>query len=604
MTKSLQLLGDYARNASEEAFRELVSRYLALVYSTAVRLTGGDSHLAEDVAQIVFVDLARKACVLPADVMLGGWLHRHTCFVAAKTMRGERRRHSRERHFVEMNLENPTDLAPAASMLDDAINQLNGRDRSAILLRFFEQRDFRAVGEALGSNEDAARMRVKRALEKLHLLLKRRGVTLSAAALGTALAADAVTAAPSGLAVAISSAALSGAAAGSGTLLTTLKIMASTNFKLAMGALALAGVTTALLMQHNAELKLRGENEALRRQLASLQASNSELSRSADKLKSRLAAQSAQNAAQAGNAASGARSANAWVRFNDSTPKLTAAQADAYLKANGRKSANLLAAYRTSGDPKLLKEAMEKFPDDPQVAFEAVISADLSNDERSKWAKSLEQSDPKNALANYLSAYFAFSSGQTENALQELSGASGKTIQDYSINRILDDEDVYQSAGYSAAEAETASSMSLLLGQLAPMKQVGLSLVALASTYNQSGDPASAQAALQTALTMAQQLQSQASGVGLITPLVGMAVERIALNGMDPNAAYGDNGQTVQDQINALTQSRQAISDLVKQVEPLMPDLTDQELADYTNRRMVFGEFAAMQWLVSKYGQQ
>ena len=92
MTDSRQLLADYARNGSEEAFRELVTRYLSLVYSTAIRLVGGDAHLAEDVAQTVFVDLARKARTLPGDVMLGGWLHRNTCFVAAKTMRGERRR--------------------------------------------------------------------------------------------------------------------------------------------------------------------------------------------------------------------------------------------------------------------------------------------------------------------------------------------------------------------------------------------------------------------------------------------------------------------------------------------------------------------------------
>ena len=70
------------------------------------------------------------------------------------------------------------------------------------------------------------------------------------------------------------------------------------------------------------------------------------------------------------------QSTNVYARFKDKAPKLTAEQVEAYLKANGRKASSLLAAYRTSGDPALLKEAMEKYPNDPQVAFEAVFAKD------------------------------------------------------------------------------------------------------------------------------------------------------------------------------------------------------------------------------------
>src|SRR6266568_4329164 len=180
MTDSQRLLAEYVQTGADAAFRELVTRYVGLVYSTARRLVDGDTHRAEDVAQIVFVDLARTARTLPGDVLLGGWLHRHTCFVAAKTMRGERRRQSRERQAVEMNAlqdTSGTDLSLIAPILDEAINELGDADRTAVLLRFFEQHDFHSVGQALGSNEDAARMRVTRALDKLHALLKRRGVT-------------------------------------------------------------------------------------------------------------------------------------------------------------------------------------------------------------------------------------------------------------------------------------------------------------------------------------------------------------------------------------------------------------------------------------------
>src|SRR5262245_15669739 len=122
MTDNQQLLAEYARSGSDTAFRELVTRYVDLVYSTAVRLVGGDTHLAKDVAQTVFLNLSNKAKTLPADVMLGGWLHRDTCFMAAKLMRTERRRQSRERQAVEMNAlqsDPGADFTLVAPLLDD-----------------------------------------------------------------------------------------------------------------------------------------------------------------------------------------------------------------------------------------------------------------------------------------------------------------------------------------------------------------------------------------------------------------------------------------------------------------------------------------------------
>src|SRR5439155_6995203 len=212
------------------------------------------THLAEDVAQTVFMDLSRQARTLSKSVMLGGWLHRHTCFVAAKTMRSNRRRQFRERRSVEMNIQpdhSAANLAEVAPLLDEALNQLRAQDRAAILLRFFEQRDLRSVGKALGISENAAQKRVSRAVEEVRILLKRRGVGLSAAGLATALAAQAVTAAPAGLGIGISSAALAGAAAGGGTSLTLLKLMSMTKIKAAIvAAIAVAGVATPLVMQH------------------------------------------------------------------------------------------------------------------------------------------------------------------------------------------------------------------------------------------------------------------------------------------------------------------------------------------------------------------
>ena len=227
MSESRKLLKEYASSRSEPPFRELVERYVNLVHSAAVRLASGDTHLAEDVTQIVFADLAAMAPKLPQGVLLGGWLHQHTCFVTNRTLRTERRRRIRERQAAEMNSQQDhteANLARIAPILDEAIGRLGTSDRTAIILRYFEQYDLRSVGEALGTTEDAAQKRMDRALEKLHVLLKHRGATLSAAALGTALATEAVTAAPAGLAGSVAGAAL--AAAGGGTA-TGLKLLLS-----------------------------------------------------------------------------------------------------------------------------------------------------------------------------------------------------------------------------------------------------------------------------------------------------------------------------------------------------------------------------------------
>src|SRR5947207_94924 len=103
MTETQKLLAEYAKTGSEAAFRDLLTRYADLVYSAALRLVNGNNQLAEDVTQTVFVDLAKMARKLSSQVMLGGWLHRHTCFAASNLMRSERRRLARERRATEMN---------------------------------------------------------------------------------------------------------------------------------------------------------------------------------------------------------------------------------------------------------------------------------------------------------------------------------------------------------------------------------------------------------------------------------------------------------------------------------------------------------------------
>src|ERR1017187_6762185 len=199
MTEANQLLREYSQNGSEPAFQELVKRYVDLVYSTALRRADGDAQLAQDIVQTVFADLARKAQSLPGDVMLGGWLHHHTIFVASNFLRGERRRQNRERQALEMNAlqeNSDADWKQLAPVLDEAIDQLSAPDRDAILLRFFEQQDLQAVGSVLGISEDAAQKRVSRAVERLREFFSKQGVGIGATGFVAILSANAVQSAP------------------------------------------------------------------------------------------------------------------------------------------------------------------------------------------------------------------------------------------------------------------------------------------------------------------------------------------------------------------------------------------------------------------------
>ncbi len=613
MTESQQLLAEYAQNGSETAFRELVDSYLDLVYSAAVRLVDGDAHRAQDVTQTVFIDLARMARTLSRNVMLGGWLHRHTCFVATNTLRSERRRQSRERQAVEMNaLHDDPEInsAQIAPLLDEVVNKLDDADRTAILLRFFEQRDFRSVGEILGSTEDAARMRVTRALEKLRSLLKQRGLTTTAAALSVILTAGAVQSAPVGMAATISTAAfLTGTAVQTSTIIATGKTIAMTTLQKTIIGAALAAAIGAGIYQAHQASQLRSQIGMLQQQQAGLNDKIGQLQQERDDAVKRLAIRPVPHLPAppltiATNVPVDDLQTNLHDRFMDKWPKLTAQQLAAYLKANGTNSSSLLAAFRTSGDLGLLRQAMEKYPDDPKVAFEAAINKDLSPDEQRQWLNTFEQSAPNNALANYLSALNYFNSGQIDQGVQELATASGKQMDDYTLERIQDDDEAYLSAGYSTAEAETIAHQSLLIPQDSQIKQLGRDLISLANAYSQSGDQASSQATLQMAINLGQNFGSQSSSSTLLPELVGLSIQTLALNAMNPNSPYGNNGQTVQDALNQISQYRAQLNQLTQQAQPLLQTLSDQDFLNYNNRRLMFGEVTAMQWVVRKYGQQ
>ena len=153
-----ELLRRYRTDRSEAAFAELVARYTNLVYSVALRRTGGNTELSKDVAQQVFTDLARKACSFRPGIVLAGWLHQATRYAAGNLIRAENRRRAYEQKAFPMNApqsDPPADWEQIRPLLENALDRLGRADRDALLLRFFETRTLAEVGRALGPCPEA-----------------------------------------------------------------------------------------------------------------------------------------------------------------------------------------------------------------------------------------------------------------------------------------------------------------------------------------------------------------------------------------------------------------------------------------------------------------
>ena len=294
MKDDAELLLDYAERESESAFAELLDRHLALVYSAAFRLVNGDVHLAQDVAQSVFADLARKAAPVAKRIsarreVLAGWLYTSTRFAAATAIRAEQRRRKYEEKTAGMDdvsEPNQLDWDVLRPVLDEAMARLSVSERDAVLLRFFQGQELKNIGRTMGVSEDAARMRINRSLERLRRLLLARGVSLSTPVLITLISANAVEAVPPALSIAVAAAA---AAAATTTGIGLLGFMTMTKIKTAaVSALILAAVGTPVLIQQQTVHRLRRDNAGLlaeRNDVPALRADKEQLAREIDRLK-------------------------------------------------------------------------------------------------------------------------------------------------------------------------------------------------------------------------------------------------------------------------------------------------------------------------------
>jgi RNA polymerase sigma factor (sigma-70 family) len=292
-----KLLRAYAEHGTETAFAEIVARHTNLVYSAALRQAYSPD-LARGVTQSVFTDLARKArevsFKLTPEASLVGWLYRGTRFAARDLYRNETRRTQRERQAMEQlhpTPETPPDWEQLRPALDDAMSELDETDRDALLLRYFKNHDLRTVGATLGISDDAAQKRVSRAVERLREFFAKRGVTVGASGLAVGISANAVQAAPVGLALTISTAAaLAGTTLATTATITATKAIAMTALQKTLVTASIAVLGGAGIYEARQASQLRDQNLLLQQQQKALALETQQLRQERDDATGKLAA--------------------------------------------------------------------------------------------------------------------------------------------------------------------------------------------------------------------------------------------------------------------------------------------------------------------------
>ena len=466
------LLQQYSQHGSEEAFATLVSRHLNFVYATALRQVRSP-HLAEEVAQSVFMSLARNSNAMKPGTVLTGWLYRVTRNAAIDLIRAESRRQVREQTAFELaNMKSDSaQWAHVEPFLDEALEALDETDRSAILLRYFQNKSLREVGETLGTSEDAAQKRVSRAVEQLRACFSRRGVALTATSLIAALCAQATQAAPAGLSAAITAAAAhAGPTLGAAALTTATKAIVMTTLQKTLIAAVIAATVGTGIYEARQASSLRAQVQTLKQAQLSPPGQTEQLARERDDAIRQLAALREEN-----------------ERSNQNTAELLKLRAEvARLRSDSQELARLKTG--NSNDPtessakswvnrvSLLKQRLEQDPSAKIPELKFVTEQDWLNASKGELnteadyrralssIRSAGESKIASMLSKALKGYAQASNGQFPTGLGQLQPYFDSPVDDAVLQR------------WEIAPAATVKSLGLggnvIITQKAPVDEV------------------------------------------------------------------------------------------------------------------------------------
>lgn len=283
---------------------------------------------------------------------------------------------------------------------------------------------------------------------------------------------------------------------------------------------------------------------------------------------------------------------------------ITSEGIDSTLQKHSGNPAHWVAAATLAKDPEAAmvynEQAAALYPDS-SMALASLISSQIAHDQIDEstlaYIEQMKKVDPTNALADCYAAYYQFHNGDVEAALQSLSQASLKDrFADESIDLLMARYDYFLNEGCTDSVSLGLSAFDLPLSHMGMLREIGNYSMSQAEVLNAAGQYENALQIVNDISKLGGTLSS--SGRFIISDRVGMVMQKEALDKQKQiYEALGDEVKVVEidSQLQAVQQRSEMIDIMVQAFGGVLPDMTDQDLADYVNGTILNGEFSTLQ---------
>ncbi len=280
-------------------------------------------------------------------------------------------------------------------------------------------------------------------------------------------------------------------------------------------------------------------------------------------------------------------------------PAADEATIDAFLRRHDYSKESMLAAILLSTNPAHLREAAERYPDDPHVQL-LIIGSDAFAADRSEWIARFKSSQPENALASLFLGGDLLAKDAVEAGIAELRlAASQSHHDDFGTEGSLAMESALIELGHSVLEAKLRSlpvhairHFKQLQGTLKNLQE----LAANAASSEETAELATLGAALGNQLS-----QGEAKRFG-INRLVGFSIEKQFLEMLEPDMVSPSFNETPAAMLEEVEkENAQLIEDL--KLNDRIAELSEQQVIHLVDRIRTVGQPEAWVWLREQLGE-